>query len=297
MLAGMAWGLLAAVIWGGYLAFARAGIVAGLTALDIMFIRFAVAGAILAPWFVMIQAAPVTRIAWSRALVITILIGPPFLLLGVGGFAFAPLADGALLQPATLMLGTTALSIWWLNEPVRPGQLAAIVLVLGGLATAFGPSLASPTAEALLGDVMFVASAFMWALFAVLQRRWQIPPLHAAAVVSVLSAVCVVPPYILARDLEAFVTLSPMALTAQIIVHGVLVGIVAIVAFTQSIARLGAQRAALFPALVPGLALVIGIPVAGETPSALQWLGLGIVSLGLVLGAGTQSKHKERRSP
>ncbi|MEM7124044.1 MAG: DMT family transporter [Pseudomonadota bacterium] len=297
MLAGVAWALLAAVIWGGYLAFARAGVVAGLTAFDIMFIRFAIAGAILAPWFVMAQLTPATRIPWHRACVMALLIGPPFLLLGVGGFAHAPLADAALLQPATLLVGTTALSLWWLNERLRPGQFVAIVIVLCGLALTFGPSLTSLSGRVLLGDLMFVTAALLWALFAILQRRWQIPPLHAAAAVSVLSAVCVVPPYLLARGFAAFGTLSPAALFGQVAVHGILVGIVAIVAFTQSVARLGPQRAALFPALVPGLALVIGLPVTGEIPTAHQWFGLGIVSLGLVLGAVPSSGKMERHSP
>ena len=47
-------------------------------------------------------------------------------------------------------------------------------------------------------------------------------------------------------------------------------------------AILGASRAAAFPAIVPGMATLVGIPLTGEWPSALQWTGIAVVMLGLL---------------
>jgi drug/metabolite transporter (DMT)-like permease len=55
------------------------------------------------------------------------------------------------------------------------------------------------------------------------------------------------------------------------------------VAFTKSVAILGTARAACFPAIIPAIALLIGIPLTGETPTSLQWLGLVIITLGLFM--------------
>jgi hypothetical protein len=46
-------------------------------------------------------------IGWSRAFGLMLLAGPLFLWLGVGGYAFAPLAHAAVVQPASVMIGTT----------------------------------------------------------------------------------------------------------------------------------------------------------------------------------------------
>lgn len=45
----------------------------------------------------------------------------------------------------------------------------------------------------------------------------------------------------------------------------------------------GASRAALFPALVPATAMLIGIPTTGETPTIVQLVGLALSMLGLVV--------------
>jgi drug/metabolite transporter (DMT)-like permease len=39
----------------------------------------------------------------------------------------------------------------------------------------------------------------------------------------------------------------------------------------------------LFPALSPRVAILLGIPVTGEWPSAIQLAGLGVLTVGLVI--------------
>jgi drug/metabolite transporter (DMT)-like permease len=70
------------------------------------------------------------------------------------------------------------------------------------------------------------------------------------------------------------------------LVQGVLSGVVAVILFTRAVALLGASSAAIFPALVPAATILIGIPVAGEWPTAGQWLGLAVVSGGLLIAVG-----------
>lgn len=44
--------------------------------------------------------------------------------------------------------------------------------------------------------------------------------------------------------------------------------------------------AVLFPAIVPAVSVMVGIPIVGETPSSLQIAGLGLVTLGLLITIG-----------
>lgn len=49
---------------------------------------------------------------------------------------------------------------------------------------------------------------------------------------------------------------------------------------------LGVSRAVLFPAIVPALSVLVGIPIVGEIPSPLQVGGLALVTLGLLTTVG-----------
>ncbi|MGL6291725.1 MAG: EamA family transporter, partial [Silanimonas sp.] len=80
--------------------------------------------------------------------------------------------------------------------------------------------------------------------------------------------------------------LSAEALVTQVIVQGVLSGIVAVLCFTRAAELIGAGRAAVFPAMVPAAAIVLGIPLAGEWPNGWQLGGLALVSAGLLIAIG-----------
>ena len=53
--------------------------------------------------------------------------------------------------------------------------------------------------------------------------------------------------------------------------------------FVFSIQRLGVARAAVFPAIVPALTLLVGWLLLGESPTALQATGLVTVLSGFYL--------------
>jgi len=286
LLIGLGAGLAAAVLWGLYLALSRAGVVGGLTGLDIAVIRYGVAGLVTLPVFVTRGLPLIARIGWWRAGTLAALAGPPFVLAGVGGYAFAPLAHGALIQPAAVTIGSIALAAWVLGDRPPRERLAGIGVILAGLAIVAGPGLLAGGALTPLGDAMFLAAGLMWAVFTILAKRWGAGPLEATAVVSVLSGAVLVPVAAATVGFGRILALPAGELAAQVIVQGVLSGVVAVIAFTTAVKWLGASRAAAFPAMVPVTAILIGIPVAGEWPTALQLGGLALVVAGLTLAVG-----------
>ena len=62
--------------------------------------------------------------------------------------------------------------------------------------------------------------------------------------------------------------------------QGLLAGVLPIYLFARTVILLGAGRAATFPALVPGFALIIGYLTLGIVPSVAQLAGLAIVLVG-----------------
>ena len=70
------------------------------------------------------------------------------------------------------------------------------------------------------------------------------------------------------------------------LVQGGLQGAITMIAFSQAVVLLGVSRAVLFPALVPALSVLVGIPIVGEIPDLLQIAGLCLVTLGLLTTIG-----------
>ncbi|SEP40339.1 EamA-like transporter family protein [Rhodospirillales bacterium URHD0017] len=293
------WGFLcgATMALGASLSFvaARAGILGGLLAVDMIFARFIVAGAIMLPLLLRFGFFDLAGIGRRRALVLTLLGGAPFALLQTGGYGFAPLAHGAVIAPSTVTIVSTIGAALFLRERVGRNHLVGAAVVLAGIVLIGWDGLVRPSGErAWLGDLMFFASSILWAGFTLLLRHWRVPALRATAVVSVLSFVIVTPAYLALAGTAHLLALPLGLLAFQGLVQGGLQGAVTMVAYSQAVMLLGVSRAVLFPAIVPAVSVLIGIPIVGEIPSVLQMTGLGLVTLGLLTTVGLFQRRGAR---
>ncbi len=275
--------LLTVTIWAGYLASSRAGITSGLSGMDIAFIRISVSGLIMAPFALYQLFNKRINFRWIHICVLTCLIGPPFVFISAGGYAYTPLAHGAIITPAFFTIGGLIFARYLLNDTVSNQAKIGVGLIFTGLLLVAGAAFFEFSPIFLIGDIMFVIGGLMWALTASLQKKWNLQPMDIASFVSVLGAVVFIPYYLATHSLEPINNLSSEMLWFLIIVQGVLSGVVALIAFTKAVVLLGAARASLFPTLVPAIAILIGIPITGEIPDNFQWAGLCIVTTGLVI--------------
>ncbi len=282
---GMMLGAAAATIWGLYLALARQGISAGLTPVDIAAFRYVTAGLVMLPWLV-VAWPEVRAVGLWRSLALAALAGPPFILLGVGGYQFAPLAHGAVVQPATVTVLGMILATLVLGEALTRARILGTTVIVAGIAVIAGPGLLTGGGLTPLGDAMFAGAGVLWAGFTLLSRRWKVPPVAGTAIVSAISGAVMLPWALASHGIAHYASLPLGTLAVQVLVQGVLTGVVSVIAFTRAVGLIGASRAAIFPALVPAAAILIGIPVAGEWPTVLQWSGLALVSTGLLVAVG-----------
>jgi drug/metabolite transporter (DMT)-like permease len=121
----------------------------------------------------------------------------------------------------------------------------------------------------------------MFAGFGTLLRYWRVSAFSAAAIINVLS-LSLLPVYAASGGLArvAAIGLPENALQAA---QGILAGPAAMYLFAFSIQLLGVARAAVFPAIVPALTLLVGWLLLGEPPTALQAAGLVTVLSGFYL--------------
>ena len=130
------------------------------------------------------------------------------------------------------------------------------------------------------GDLLFAAAGLFWATFGILLRSWRVSGTRAVAMVGVLSVVVFAPLHAVFVGYDGILRMSLAENMLQVVVQGVLAGVVPIFLFARAVILLGAGRAATFPALVPGFSLVIGYLALGIVPSIAQLVGLVIVVIG-----------------
>lgn len=285
-IAGLWLALTAVTIWAAYQAYARLGITTGLIAPDFALLRFVTAGAIMAPVLLRSGVRDLGGVGWGRGLVLALAAGPLFIVLGAGGYSFAPLAVGAVVQPAAITLFSLPFAWWLLRLRPTRDQYVGIGLVAAGLATillaSHSPTGAQAGSNPLLGTVLFIGAGMLWALFTVLIKRWRVEAFAATAAVSVLSAMVTVPVYLALYGTAHIRSIPLDVIVLQAMVQGVGSGVIAVIAFGKAVDALGPHTASLFTALVPGMALIIGVPVAGEVPTLGQIAGALLVMLGVV---------------
>jgi drug/metabolite transporter (DMT)-like permease len=138
------------------------------------------------------------------------------------------------------------------------------------------------------GHLLFLLAALCWASFTVAMRKASLKgftALHAAAVVSVVSALWYLPLYAIA--LPHRIAEAPLsAIVIQTIYQGIFVSIISLFAYARAVSILGASLGASFASLVPVLAMLAAIPLLGEIPKPIDYFGIAAVTTGVFLSSG-----------
>jgi drug/metabolite transporter (DMT)-like permease len=284
LLIGVPMGLLAASIGAVYVVFARWGIQHGATAPDLTALRFGVAGLILLPFLAFrIHRTPAEFTAkWRIWLAVSLLAGTPFGLMMFGALQFAPASHAAVFPFAAMSVMGMVMAAIVLGDRITLRRATGIAVVLGGLILISGVSAASFTARGLLGDAMFVTAGTIWAGFGILLRKHRLDPVMATAVIAVSALLTYVPGYLWATGGAGLLKLDVNVLVIEAIIQGIVAGTGTLYTYAKMVSILGPSRAAIFPALAPGLAALVAWPVLGAVPGTTELAGLISVIAGLL---------------
>jgi drug/metabolite transporter (DMT)-like permease len=280
VLIGTICGVVAAFGWATGFVVAKHGITIGFSPADLAFHRFFWSGLILMPLALRAGFIKLGDIGWGRGFALTITSGPPQALMAYTGFILVPLGHGTVIQPACAALAGLILASLVLGERVTMTRIVGGAVIVAGLIVFAAESLTTIGTHGVGGDLLFVGAGVFWATFGTLLRMWRVPGLAAAAVVGAFSVGVFTPLYIALAGFGNMISMGLMENVVQALAQGIFAGALPIFLFARSVMLLGAGRAATFPALVPGFALIIGYFGAGIVPSIPQIIGLVIVVIG-----------------
>ncbi len=274
------------LVMAGQFAVAKRGLSAGLTAYDIVALRFA--GAALPAALILLRrgGAGLGGVGYGRGAVLALIAGSPYALLMYVALRFAPAAHGAMLIPGLGIVVATVVGAAWVGERHAGGRYVGIVIVLVGLIV-LGAGGAYSSRLTGVGDMLLVVAGIEWGLFTLLVRRWRLDALVATAALALLSLVYL-PVYLLILHPRIFAApLGDVLLQAGY--QGVLLTVCAFAAYAFAVGRLGAGTAAIATAAIPVLGTILAIVFVDESPSTATWIGLVAVCLGIVVANTSRS--------
>ncbi len=284
---GAAWGLFAISIWVGWILLTRYGVTTSLSPYDITALRFACAGLLLLP-IVVRDGFGLGRLGCKTWFIICFGAGVPYVLIASGGLQFAPAAHAGALIPGTMPLWAALLAMLFLHEKITGPRKLGLLLIPVGIFTFVGAGLTQFETGNWRGHLLFLTAAICWASFTVAMRNASLKgftALHAAAVVSVVSALWYLPIY--AFFLPHRIANAPLsAVLIQTVYQGIFVSIISLFAYARAVGILGASLGASFASLVPVLAMLAAIPLLGEMPKPADYFGIAAITLGVFLSSG-----------
>lgn len=272
-------------IYAGNFVVSRFAIKASMGVVDMVALRFAVAGVIMLPLFWRDGVRSLAAIGLRRGLILTALAGPPFALLMIAGLSLAPVAHGAPITGAMIPVSSAIGMRLVTGQKIPPAKIMLFIIIFAGLAmvSGFSPSASSQT---LLGDFLFMVCGCMWGAYAVTLRQWQLDSMPVTIVISLLSLLFL-PVYFILYTPD-FSSISWEMIGFLSIYQGILASIVSLLLFSFAVKAIGPQRATLGNATVPIFATLLAVPALGELPTPVQWLGIGIVVSSVILAARMQ---------
>lgn len=280
LLVGVLCGVGAALAWAAGFAVAKHGISIGLSPADLAIHRYFWTGLLLVPLIVRDGIADLGGVGWGRGFILAVLSGPTQALVAYTGFIYVPFGHGTTIQPATAALAGIVLAAVLLKERLSASRIVGAVTIIAGLVVFGIESFATIGTHGIGGDLLFATAGAFWALFGILLRQWQVTGIRISAAVGLMSVLVYGPIYFLFIGTENMLRFGWGENLLQIVVQGLVAGVLPIFLFARSVALLGAGRASTFPALVPGFSLIIGLLALGIVPSIAQLIGLAIVLVG-----------------
>ena len=285
----------AVLIWASYPVATRAAVTGAFAPYELVTLRFGV-GALLFVPYLLLRWRHFGRSTWLQGVPLTLFHGAGMAALAIAGMQFAPANHAAALGPGVNAAWVALLGfLVFAQRPSRRAMAGAVLCVIGALLLAFW-SASETSLSVLAGDAMFLGASALAALYVLQLRRWGIDAMQGAAIVSLYSALVVVPYYLWSAP-GMLAQIAPAELLWQVLWQGLLIGCVALIALNHAISRLGPERSSALVALVPVLTAVLALVFLGEVPSSVEIAAFVAISAGVSIGAASGKVAPMREDP
>lgn len=284
-------GALVVLIWSGWITLSRHGVGGSLTIYDMAALRFGTAALVTAPLW---PSYDWRRVRWGRALIIALGCGFPYVLLTFAGLRTTGAAGAGVIVNGSLPLASALLAVGFLRRRPRPAVWVTCAAVLGADALMMGgASSVLDSGASARGLPFLLLAAFTLAAYLVAMEAWRFSSRDVLVLVPSINAALFLPVWwLLLPSTLGSATASQILVQAGY--QGIIVSVLALVAITYSVKRLGSLPSSLFMALVPACTAALAWWTLGEKLSSLSMLGIATCSAALIYYAASAAPRAGR---
>lgn len=290
--------ILLSVIWGGSYFFVEIALT-GFPVLVIVLLRISIAAAAL--WiFIAATQTPVPReprtwIAFAVMGVLNNII--PFSLLTWGQVEITS-SLAAILTATAPMFAIVVAAVWLHDEQVTRTKVFAIALGFAGVVLMIGPDALSEIGAAVYAQLAVLTAAFFYSLSGAFGRRfhaWGVQPVVTAAGQVTMSSILLGIAVFATHDSSALAGADVTAWSAVVALALVCTAIAYILYF-RILASAGTTNLMLVTFLIPVSAMLLGVFILGEHVRPIEYAGMSLIGLGLLIIDGRLLKRFSRRA-
>ncbi|MCO4315950.1 DMT family transporter [Phyllobacterium sp. 21LDTY02-6] len=206
----------------------------------------------------------------------------PFSLLFIGQTALG--AGLASIFNATTPIWTVLLAtVLTADEKATPRKLTGIGLGIAGIIVMMGPSIGTSFGAPLWAQLAVIGATLSYALASILAKRFKAVPPTVTATGQLTASTLIMIPLVLMNDGVAdFSGVSPGVWLA-ILALGLLSTAFAYILFFSIVRSGGATNASLVTLIVPVSAILLGTIFLGERLALQDFIGMGLIAIGLLV--------------
>ena len=220
-----------------------------------------------------------------KSLVIAFSIGPIYVLLAFGGFLFSPAFHGGVFMNGFLPFIVAFLSFVF-GQKIKYLQLFGVVLILFGSIIILLEGQSFKSNNSWSGDILFILAAIFLAFFMILVKRWNLQYGQILYCICIVNAVLYMPVWFFflpsgIEEVDSF--WHDWDIIINILFQGFVPNLLGLFLTAYSAKMIGTPKASALLAAVPITGALLGFLLLSEVPTFLGWLGLLVVSIGILM--------------
>ncbi len=187
--------------------------------------------------------------------------------------------------PGGMALAVACLTWRLMGERFSALRLIGLALLTFAILLLGISSFANVSGRTLIGDLMFLAGAALWAGYTIAFRRCALTPIQGTAIISAWSLIMVAPLWLITPGVKLLQ--APLGdVGVQFLWQSILAGVVAVWAYGYAVRSIGPANSAAIGALLPAVSSLGALLVLGEGIPTLTAIAIVLAVIGVLLSTG-----------
>jgi drug/metabolite transporter (DMT)-like permease len=276
---GLSAGIVVVFIWSFWLVVTRAGVSSTLTIYDFAAFRYGLSSIIALPFVLYFK--PWKTISLVRTFILTVLLGPLYILCVFSGFIYAPASHGGIFMNGLMPVITLIFGYILLRQRIFLQQMLGAFVILLGTFLVIYDGLAVSFSNTWVGDLLFIIGAIFFSFYVVISRLWSITMTQLLFCGSILNALLYLPVWWFFLP-HGFVGVPNDILALQMIYQGFIPNLVGIFFITYASQQIGSASTSAVLSAVPPIGSILGLLILNETLGFYGWLSLLLITPGIL---------------